>query len=76
MRWPRLRLAYTPVTISATALHHYGGLNWPARNRARLSVDVQNFQVGTRAGTAFSFPGWQLIPTLPRRLEQARKRRS
>ena len=27
-RWPRLRPAYTPVTNSATALHHYRGLNY------------------------------------------------
>src|SRR5690606_19897230 len=26
-RWPHLRLPYTPVTNSATALHHYRGLN-------------------------------------------------
>jgi hypothetical protein len=26
-RWPLLRHPYTPVTISATALHHYRGLN-------------------------------------------------
>jgi len=26
-RWPRFVPAYTPVTISATALHHYRGLN-------------------------------------------------
>ncbi|WP_370037928.1 recombinase family protein, partial [Nocardioides sp.] len=27
-RWPRFVPAYTPVTISATALHHYRGLNF------------------------------------------------
>ena len=43
-RWPRLRPAYTPVTISATALHHYRGLN------CMLFVDRDGCLVQSRAG--------------------------
>ena len=39
-RWPRLRPTYTPATNSATALHHYRGLNFLINGVVVVGVGV------------------------------------
>ncbi|GAA4726316.1 hypothetical protein GCM10023350_06310 [Nocardioides endophyticus] len=39
------------------------------RNRGRMPVDVTGFDVAIDSGASFGFPGWNINPTLPHRLE-------